>query len=112
LILTGVFPCDENCFNVSFAGGIHDFVSMVPVIAFSVGAIVLAFNFRKDFELKKFAFYTLTTGILTALIGLVFVFVQTEFAGAMQRLLIAVPLIWIEVISIKLFLLTGIKKFI
>jgi hypothetical membrane protein len=111
LILAGIFHCDLNCNNVvvekDFIGLIHILTSFIAGTCLSIAPFFIFGRFGKSSNWKNYATYTLVTGIIANIPGIIFwVTLATtrlpEIEGLLQRLGIVFIFIWIEVIALKM----------
>jgi len=103
LMLTGAFPCDPGCISFTIIGSLHSVFATMTGVLMVVGILMMAHQFRFDMKWNKYWRYTFLTGLLTALLGTGLLLLNLPgWAGVMQRLTMAIPLLWIELISIRL----------
>jgi hypothetical membrane protein len=111
LIGSGIFHCNLNCANVivenNFIGSIHMLSAFIAGLSLSIAPFFVYGRFKKDPIWKKYATYTLVTGIIANIPGIIFwVTLATkrlpEIEGLIQRLGIVFILIWIEIVSLKM----------
>ncbi len=111
LIGSGVFHCNLNCANVivenNFIGSIHMLSAFIAGLSLSIAPFFIYGRFKKDSIWKKYATYTLVTGIIANIPGIFFwVTLATtrlpEIEGLIQRLGIIFVFIWIEIVSLKM----------
>ena len=109
LILSGIFSCNENCVNIFIentpVGTLHSVSSFIAGMGLSLAPFFIYARFIKDPFWKKFAAYTLITGFLANIPGIIFwitLFTARlpEIEGLIQRLGIVFVFIWIEVIAL------------
>ena len=107
LVMTGIFPLDAGGLAVSGPGMAHGFFARIGESAIIVAALALFFGLRKDERWHACAFYCLITAVVaTALYLVVDLDFVAPWKGVLQRILVAVPLMWIEVISVRLLFLS------
>ncbi len=106
-IAVGLFNVEPNSVSISFTGMLHVSGAMIVGIGFSIAPFAIARRSRKDTGWMSYRPYSLATGIMTVILGLIFIFVRTEgWMGALQRMAVGVPLLWIEVMAIRLLRLS------
>ncbi|NYT00478.1 MAG: DUF998 domain-containing protein [Methanocellales archaeon] len=106
-IAVGLFHVDPKSAEISFTSMMHISGAMIVGLGFSIAPFAIARRSRKDHRWASYRPYSLSTGILTAILGLVFIFAGIEeYMGALQRIVTGVPLIWIEVMAIRLLRLS------
>lgn len=108
IMMAGVFQCEPGCVGSSFNAMMHNISAGIPAFGMGFAMLFLALRFRKDRKWKNYSLYTLATGILIAFFGLSFLFSDFQgFEGAIQRMTIIAPLIWIELVAIRIFRTTS-----
>ena len=106
-IAVGLFHVDPNSVDVSLMSMLHVSGAMIVGLGFSIAPFAIARRSRKDYRWASYRPYSLATGILTAILGLIFIFVRMEdWMGALQRMSVGIPLLWIEVMAIRLLRLS------
>jgi hypothetical membrane protein len=101
ILLAGVGILDAG--EVSWQHGLHDAVSGLVFLALVVAQLVLARAFRRDPSWRDLRAYSIFSGGLT--LALLVLFVAGPIAGwngLVQRVFLAVPLVWITVVGIRL----------
>jgi hypothetical membrane protein len=89
--------------DVSWHHGLHDAVSGLVFLALVVAQLVLARAFRRDPRWRDLRAYSIVSGILTlALLVLFGTSAIDGWNGLVQRVFLAVPLVWIMVLGIRL----------
>jgi hypothetical membrane protein len=103
LVGAAVFPRDPSGAEQTSIGMTHYVFSMIAGGGTTLALFALAQAFKGDPRWSDYRGYTLATGIATAILGLALVSAAIEgWMGALQRIALAVPLVWMEVISIRL----------
>ena len=103
LVLLGIFPCDPGCVNESFVGITHEVFAIMHAFAMIFAPLAIAQRLKKDSRWQGYLYYSLATGVVGAVIASVYGFnVFEPWKGALQRVLMGVPLLWIEVMAFKL----------
>ena len=99
----GIFPCDPGCVPVSFIGSLHETVSLIGFSAVIFAPFAISQEFTHSEVWRGYRLYSLITGVCTALLVPVFLSETLPlWNGAIQRLMLGILLLWMEVISIKL----------
>lgn len=106
-VLIGIFPFDPTALFPSLTGIMH----IVSVIILSAGLVIAPFaisrRIKHDPQWGSYRLYCLATGLVTVFVGAVFFsMVLKDWSGLLQRVSLEVPLLWIEVMAIKLLLLS------
>ena len=112
LIGTGIFNCNRNCvivFNLDPIRSLHGIFAFIAGLSLTFAPLQLYSHFKKDPEWEKFATFTLTIAILSIIFTIMFwiMFVTKilpEILGLIQKLEFIFVLVWISVISMKIFL--------
>jgi len=101
-ILLGIFPCDPNCMAISIIGKIHGIFAGLAQFLLIFGVLFLKSRFENDSNWKKYSKYTLVIGILSLFLAILYKSnVFSNHIGLMQRISFGLPLLWIELTSIK-----------
>lgn len=112
LVGSAFFPCDPGCINTSFTGKMHDVFGTIPAIAIILALILISNAMKRDIRWKNYWAYTLATSILTITGSFLLIFtVFEDWSGLVQRLGMGIPLLWMIVISIRLFRLEQVVNF-
>lgn len=99
----GIFPCDPGCVPVSLVGTIHEIVSMIGFPAIIFAPFALSQQFKNSKVWQGYRIYSIVTGVITAILVPVYISeVLKLWNGAIQRVMLGILLIWMEIISIKL----------
>jgi hypothetical membrane protein len=89
--------------DVSWHHGLHDAVSGLVFLALVVAQLVLARAFRRDPSWRDLRAYSFVSGILTLALLVLFAAGAIDgWNGLVQRVFLAVPLVWIMVLGIRL----------
>ena len=100
----GIFPCDPGCVPVTFQGTIHHTVSMIGFPAIIFAPFALSQQFKSSRLWQNYRMYSILTGVFTAiLVPLYLSELLKDWNGGIQRVMLGTLLVWMEVISIKLF---------
>jgi len=107
LVLLGIFPCDPGCANESSVGIMHEVFAMMHGFAMIFAPLAIAQRLKKDSRWQGYLYYSLATGVVVAVLASLYGFnVFEPWKGALQRVLMGVPLLWVEVMAIKLLRLS------
>ena len=119
LIFSGIFHCDLNCNNAmierDFTGIMHMLFAFIAGMGLAISPFFIFGKLKKNPAWKKYAKYTLVTGIIANIVGIIFwIMVATiripAIDGLIQRLGIIFIFIWIGVMSLKMLKLNMKKK--
>jgi hypothetical protein len=111
MIGSAYFHCELDCVNVirepDFRGQMHMLFAFLTGLSFSFAPIPFFFSLRDDPRWKKYRGVTLAAAILANIPGItlwvtMFTTRLPEWEGIIQRLGILFPLIWVEVMAVRL----------
>lgn len=103
MFLVGFLPCDSMCIDVTLTGRLHSFISTVPAILIPLAAMNSAYPISKMWS-KKWGYASFYLGILSMIAGpLMFLEFMHNFSGLVQRLGIGFSLLWIFIVSLKIY---------
>jgi hypothetical protein len=126
LVITGIgmlgsayYHCESACANViqepNFSGQMHMLFAFFTGLSFSFSPIPFFFQLNKDPDWINYRVFTLAASILANLPGIIFWITMfttrlPEWEGAIQRLGMLFPLLWVEVMAIRLLQLNRSRK--
>jgi hypothetical membrane protein len=103
LILTGVFPCDSGCIDVTVIGGLHSLFATLAALTMIPVPLAIVPRIYDDLTWRRYVWFSWMTTIITGLLSLLYVFETLEsLTGLLQRLSMGLPLVWTEVTAIKI----------
>jgi hypothetical membrane protein len=103
LILTGIFPCDSGCIDVTIIGGTHSLFATLAALAMIPVPLTVIPRIYTDPRWKHYVWFCWLVIILTGFLSMLYMFPEFEaLNGLLQRLAIAGPLIWVEVTAYKI----------
>jgi hypothetical membrane protein len=102
LTMTAVFQCDPGCEDVTTVGTLHSAFATVAAVATILGLLAIFVRFRGDAAWHGYAAYTLATVVATVALSALYGFAFEAWEGALQRVSMALPLIWVEVLAVRL----------
>jgi len=106
LIIIGFFPCDTGD-DMTFSGRTHNALAIAATVTMILSLLSFSPRLRVDERWRNYFTYTMCTVLVTLVFAALYAFhVFESWEGALQRISMAVPLIWIEVMSIKLLRLS------
>ncbi|MFQ6089751.1 MAG: DUF998 domain-containing protein [Candidatus Methanofastidiosia archaeon] len=108
MFAVGFFPCDPGCNNVTLIGKGHIITSTIPAIVMPLAILIIAYPLRKDSNWQSYWWLlSLMLGIVAVILSPLTMFpIFAPVGGLVQRLGMGVPLFWMFLMSIKLYLLT------
>jgi hypothetical protein len=108
LIFLGVFPCYGSCKEHGFT--IHLFFTIIACGSIGFSPLLLYFVTKKDKRWINFEKFNLIIFFSSLILLILYVFFLENYRGLFQRLYFFVCFFWVELISIKLFKLSEVKK--
>lgn len=112
LMGSAFFPCDPRCVNISFTGKMHDVFGTIPAIAIILALLLISNAMKLDIRWQNYRAYTSVTSILTIFCSFLLIFaVFEDWSGLVQRFGMGIPLLWMMVITIRLFSLEHVVEF-
>lgn len=108
MLLIGAFHTDPVGAPDTVEGIIHSIAASIVFWLFPVVSLLMAPSFRRDLHWQDFFKYTLvTSGIALVLVIIVAVLEDSaSWFGLAERICVANMIVWVEVIAIRLFLLS------
>jgi len=119
MIISGIFHCNLNCTNAlletDFTGIMHMLFAFIAGMCLAISPFFIFARLRKDSKWKNYSKYTLITGIMANVPGIIFwITLATvrfpSIEGIIQRAGIVFVFIWIGVMSLKMLKLNMKKK--
>jgi hypothetical membrane protein len=112
LVVSGIFATDPpqgGATSMTTSGAIHDFAFLLILAAIVGACFVFARRFRREATWRGYGLYSTITGLLV--LGLLAAFILqgdgAPVAGLLQRILVAVFFLWVEVIALRAVRLTA-----
>jgi hypothetical membrane protein len=114
LMGSGYYHCDVGCINIiqepDFRGQMHMLFAFITGLSLAFSPLPFFFSMKYDSRWKNYRGMTLAAVILSNIPGIImwitlFTTRLPEWEGAIQRLGLVFPLIWVEVMAIKLLYL-------
>ncbi len=107
-IATAAFPCDPGCPLTnpqSLYQQVHNGIAAVAFTAIAVAPLLVSVRLKRDKSWRSYQAYSLGTGL--AALGLFIAFSIAAlytllYVGLLQRLFLAIPFLWIELMAIHL----------
>lgn len=107
LVMTGIFPCDPGCVDVSIVGITHSVFAMIAAFAMTLAPLVIIPRLKRDARWQSYLAYSLVTVVVALALSAVYgLNIFEQWNGALQRISMGVPLIWMEVMAIRLLRLS------
>ena len=106
MLAVGFFPWDQTN-PASFTTIMHSVLGWTHWIAITLALLVIARRFKNSTKWKSYRVYSLSTGLVTAVLILIYAFIGVEgYMGVLQRIIVGAQMLWIEVVAIKLLRLS------
>jgi hypothetical membrane protein len=103
LIMTGVFPCDVGSVEASAPGVLHGLFAGIGTFAIVSAALAMWLGLKEDAVWRNHSWFSLSVAVVAVALYVPYLFSSLpRWNGAVQRMLVMVLLVWIEVMSIKL----------
>jgi hypothetical protein len=111
LMGSSYYHCDVDCINIidepDFRGQMHMLFAFIAGLSLAFSPLPFFFSMKHDSRWKNYRGVTLVTVILSNIPGIImwitlFTTRLPEWEGIIQRLGLVFPLIWVEVMAIKL----------
>jgi hypothetical protein len=96
----------------SFNRIMHDIISSLIAIAFPLALFLFTYKLRRDNGWQPFVIYTLITGIMILALDSLSLFwlIWWPFIGLQERLMILAGLAWIEAVSVRALIHSGLRS--
>ena len=106
--LIGFFPCDPNCINFSTTGLIHSYLSDSAQFPLIIAPLFLINKLRENKKFNNIYYYT----IITIFLGIIFCVIYKinifeNYTGLLQRISFGIPILWVEIMAIKIYRLNA-----
>ncbi len=103
LVMTGIFRCDPGCVDVTMVGTTHSVFAVIAAFAMLLAPLAISPRLKRDERWKSYLAYSVATAVIALLVTAVYGFnVFESWEGALQRISMGIPLIWVEVMALKL----------
>lgn len=112
ILTLSAFPCDTGCSNLTFTGIGHNILIIFPSVAMPTAILLSLYPLWRDHNWKKYwwLFFVLI-GIFLLIYSPISLFLDISLLnGLVQRLGLSVPLIWIFIMSIRLYRIPDLNK--
>jgi len=101
--LIAIFPVNPSSVNPPLTGMMHGVSAMTLGVGMTLAPFAIANRLKHDQRWKGYRSYSLATGVVTAVAGFIFFSIHPEgWMGLLQRVALGVPLLWMEVMAIRL----------
>jgi len=108
-VLCGIFRCDPDCIPISTVGIIHGYMCFIAQFALIFAPFFMFHRLARDDRWRNYHIYSLVIAVIALFMAIVYKFHGSDdLVGIFQRISFGVPLLWVEIMAIKLF--TILKK--
>ncbi|MBN2099837.1 MAG: DUF998 domain-containing protein [Dehalococcoidia bacterium] len=103
LLMAGIFPCDIGTVEASASGILHGVFAGIGTFAIISAALAMWLGLKYDAVWRKHSWFSLSIAVVAVALYVPHLFSSLpRWNGAVQRMLVMVLLVWIEIMSIKL----------
>jgi hypothetical membrane protein len=107
LIMTGIFPCDASCIDITNTGTTHSIFATISALVMMVAPLVLLPALGNDIRWHNYTYFSLIVGLIVCVLSAVYgLYLVRVDEGIMQRLSMGMALFWVEIMAMKLFTLS------
>ena len=104
--ITGAFPCDPGCpaTTGSFSQNVHLSTAVVFFGSIAITPLILGIGLERDYLWKPYRTYSIFSGLAAIALFAAFsiaLLSNFQYVGLLQRLFLAVPFLWIELMAIR-----------
>lgn len=104
LVMTGIFPCDPGCVDVTLRGLTHSIFATIAAFSMIFAPLFLLPRLKKDDRWQGYVTYSIISVIAATLVSAIYGFMAFEqLTGVLQRISMGIMLLWVEVMAIRLF---------
>ena len=103
-LLIGFFPCDPDCINFTTIGMIHGYLANTAQFPLIIAPYFLLTNFKIYKKWDSIYYYSIISIILVVTSFAVYKsHIFEGYVGLLQRISFGIPILWVEIIAIKIF---------
>jgi hypothetical membrane protein len=103
LFMTGIFPCDVGSVGATASGMLHGVFAGIGTFAIIGAALAMGLGLRRNAVWRNHSWFSLGVAVLAVSLYVPYQLSSlTQWEGAIQRMLVMVLLLWLEVMSLKL----------
>lgn len=103
LFMTGIFPCDVGVVEATASGILHGVFAGIGTYAIIGAALAMWLGLKEDAAWRNHSWFSLSIAVLAVALYVPYQFaLLTQWEGIIQRMLVMVLLLWLEVMSLKL----------
>ncbi len=107
-LVTAAFPCDPGCpllISQSLSQSIHSVIAVIAFGSIALAPLLISLGLKRDTLWERYQSYSRATGLASVGLFLLFsvaILSSFHYVGLLQRVFLAVPFIWIEILAIHL----------
>jgi hypothetical membrane protein len=102
-VLAGIFPCDPGCVTISIIGIIHGYMCFIAQFALIFAPLFMFHRLARDNRWRNYHIYSLTIAGIALFLAILYKLNDFgDLVGVLQRVSFGVPLLWAEIMAIKL----------
>jgi len=103
-LLLGFLPCDPDCINFTTIGIIHGYLANTAQFPLIIAPYFLLSNFKLNKKWHGIYYYSIISIILGVITFAVYKsYIFEGYVGLLQRISFGIPILWVEIIAIKIF---------
>jgi len=104
--ITGALPCDPGCPAAagSFSQNAHLGIAVVFFVSIAITPLILGIGLERDKFWKPYRTYSIVSGLTAIALFVAFsisVLSSFQYVGLLERLFLAVPFLWIELMAVR-----------
>jgi len=103
LILTGIFPCDPDCIDVTVTGGLHSLFATLAALVMIPVPLAIVPRVYSNQTWHWYVWLCWVVVIISGFFSILYMFPEfATYTGLLQRLAMAPPLVWMMITAIKI----------
>jgi len=103
VVMLGIFHSEPGAEDPTAAGNMHSVFVLIAGFALLLAPLAISPRLKRDERWQSYVAYSLGTVVVTIVVAVLHASgVFESWKGVIQRIAMAVPLIWLEVMAIKL----------
>ena len=103
VVMLGIFHSEPGAENPTAVGTMHSVFVLIAEFAILLAPLAISPRLKRDERWQSYVAYSLGTVVMAMVVSVLYASnVFESWKGVVQRMAMAVPLIWVEVMAIKL----------
>lgn len=103
VVMLGIFHSEPGAENPTAVGTMHSVFVLIAGFAILLAPLAISPRLKRDERWQSYVAYSLGTVVMAMVVSVLYASnVFESWKGVVQRMAMAVPLIWVEVMAIKL----------